>query len=74
MRPRDGVTPGKVRVYLDDRLVSETGSAGESVINNEVTIDSDSLYKLIKLPEPGKHILRLEFLDANTEAYAFTFG
>lgn len=74
MRPRDGVTPGKVRVYLDDKLVTETGFAGESVINNEVTVDSDSLYKLIKLQEPGKHILKLEFLDANTEIYAFTFG
>lgn len=74
MRPRDGVTPGKVRVYLDDKLVSETGSEGESVINSEVTVDADTLYKLIKLPEPGKHILRLEFLDANTEIYAFTFG
>ena len=74
MRPRDGVTPGKVRIYLDDKLVSETGAAGESVVNNEVTVDSDSLYKLIKLQEPGKHILKLEFLDANTEIYAFTFG
>ncbi len=74
MRPRDGVTPGKVRVYLDNKLVSETGAAGESVINNEVIVDSDSLYKLIRLQEPGKHILKLEFLDANTEAYAFTFG
>ncbi len=74
MRPKDGKTPGKVRVYQDDKLVSETGSGGESVINNEVTINSDSLYKLIKLPEPGRHILKLEFLDSNTEVYAFTFG
>ena len=57
-----------------DKLVSESGAAGDSVFNNEVTVDSDSLYKLIKLQEPGKHILKLEFLDANTEAYAFTFG
>lgn len=74
MRPRDGVTPGKVKVYLDDGLVSETGSAGDSVVNSEVTVDSDSLYKLIRLQQPGRHILRLEFLDANIEAYAFTFG
>jgi cytochrome c biogenesis protein CcdA/thiol-disulfide isomerase/thioredoxin len=74
MRPKDGSTPGKVKVYLDDKPISETNSAGESIINNEVTINSDSLYKLIKLPGPGKHILKLEFLDNNTEVYAFTFG
>ena len=74
MRPRDGITPGKVKIYLDDKLVSETGAAGESVANDEVIVDSDSLYKLIKLQEPGRHILKLEFLDANIEAYAFTFG
>lgn len=74
MRPKNPEQPGKVRVYLDEKQVSETGSAGENVINNEVTINSDSLYKLIKLQDPGKHTLKLEFLDANTEVYAFTFG
>lgn len=74
MRPKDPANPGKVKVYLDDKLVSESGAAGDSVINNEVTVNSDQLYKLIKLSSPGKHILKLEFLDSNTEIYAFTFG
>lgn len=74
MRPRDGKTPGKVRVYLDDKLVSDIGVAGASVNNNEVTVSSDDLYKLINLPTPGRHILRLEFLDPGTEVFAFTFG
>lgn len=74
MRPKDGSKPGKVKVYLDDKLVSDSGVAGESVVNNEINVTQDTLYKLIKLPTQGQHILKLEFLDGNTEAYAFTFG
>ncbi len=74
MRPKNPTQPGKVKVYLDDKLVSGADSAGESVVNNEVTVTKDTLYKLINLKEPGKHILKLEFLDSNTELYAFTFG
>lgn len=72
--PRDPNMPGKIRVYLDDKLVSETGAAGMNVENSIVTVNSADTLKLINLQEPGKHILRLEFLDANTEIYAFTFG
>lgn len=74
MRPKDGKIPGKIKVYLDDKLVSETDSAGVDVKDSTVTITSDTLYKLITLPTPGRHILKLEFLDENTEVYAFTFG
>lgn len=74
MRPKNDDLPAQVKVYLDDKPVSETGSAGEDVKDSVVTLNSDRLYKLIKLPEPGQHILKLEFLDNNTEVYAFTFG
>lgn len=57
-----GKTSSTVRVYLDDSLVKE------------ITVDSDSLYTLVELPEPGQHLLRLEFVDGTTEIYAFTFG
>lgn len=60
----------RVRVYVDD----EVQYGGEDVVDGVVTVDSDTLYKLIDLPEPGRHILKLEFLDDNTEVYAFTFG
>ena len=60
----------KVRVYVDD----EVQYGGVDVVDGVVTVDSDTLYKLIDLPEPGRHILKLEFLDDNTEVYAFTFG
>jgi cytochrome c biogenesis protein CcdA/thiol-disulfide isomerase/thioredoxin len=54
--------PTKVKVFLDGKL-QET-----------VIVDSDKLYKLIELPTPGRHLLRLEFEDENAELYAFTFG
>jgi len=63
----------KAKVYLDGKLV-DSQKAGADVKNGEVTVDSDRLYKLINLPTPGRHLLRLEFEDSNTQLFAFTFG
>ncbi|MCC7149362.1 MAG: cytochrome c biogenesis protein DipZ [Saprospiraceae bacterium] len=63
-------SPAKVKVYIDDT----TQFFGKDVTNGTVTIDVDTLYKIIKLPSPGNHNLRLEFEDNNAELYAFTFG
>ena len=71
MNPKNGTT-GKVKIYIDDQLVGDQG--GKDVADNIVTIDSDRLYELVNLKEPGRHILKLEFLDGNVEAFAFTFG
>jgi thiol-disulfide isomerase/thioredoxin len=60
----------KVKVYIDDKMQY----FGEDNKNGIVTVDSDKLYKLINLPSPGMHTLRLEFEDSNAELYAFTFG
>ncbi len=62
--------PAKVKVYIDDKLQG----FGEDNKNGIVTVNTDRLYKLINLPTPGRHILRLEFEDSNVELYAFTFG
>ncbi len=70
MRPKTNT--GRLRVYLDGNIV--TNQADDDVQNGIVTVDTDRLYKLIKLPNPGEHLLKLEFLDANLELYAFTFG
>jgi cytochrome c biogenesis protein CcdA/thiol-disulfide isomerase/thioredoxin len=70
MRPTSD--KGMLKVYLDDKLVKE--GAGEDVVDGVVIVDKDRLYKLIKLEKAGQHVLKLEFLDANTELYAFTFG
>ncbi len=60
----------KVKVYLDDKLQD----FGEDNKNGIVTVNKDRLYKLINLPTPGRHILRLEFVDENVQVFAFTFG
>lgn len=60
----------KVKVYVDDKMQY----FGEDNKSGIVTVDSDGLYKLINLSTPGRHMLRLEFEDDNTEVYAFTFG
>lgn len=71
MNPTDA-GPGIVRVVLDGEVVTEF--AGEDVKDGVITVDSDRLYKLIMLSTPGEHVLQLDFLDSNTEVFAFTFG
>jgi cytochrome c biogenesis protein CcdA/thiol-disulfide isomerase/thioredoxin len=68
MRSKAG--PAKVIVFLDDKLEH----FGEDNDNGIVTVDADTLYKLINLPESDRHQLRLEFEDSNVEVFAFTFG
>jgi cytochrome c biogenesis protein CcdA/thiol-disulfide isomerase/thioredoxin len=67
-RPKKGI--GKMKVFVDDKVqfLGEDNKAGV------VTVDSDRLYKLINLPQAGRHVLRLEFDEANIEVFAFTFG
>lgn len=60
----------KVKVYLDGKQQF----LGADVKDGIVTVSSDTLYKLINLETPGKHRLKLEFMDSNAELYAFTFG
>lgn len=67
-RPKNGT--GSFSVSLDSKIKA----FGEDATDGMVTVDSDSLYKIINLPSPGKHELIIEFLDSNVEVYAFTFG
>ena len=67
---RTSGAPAKVKVYIDDKLQH----FGEDNNNGIVTIEQDRLYKLINLPSPGRHTLRLEFEDSNAQIFAFTFG
>jgi cytochrome c biogenesis protein CcdA/thiol-disulfide isomerase/thioredoxin len=69
MRSKSG-EGARLRVFLDDKLEY----FGEDVVNGVVNVDSDRLYRIIDLPTPGRHLLRLEFDDNNAELYAFTFG
>lgn len=72
MRPKTSGLVANVKITLDEKEVGTF--AGDDAINGVVTIDSDRLYKLIKLPSIGAHMLKLEFLDDNAELFAFTFG
>jgi hypothetical protein len=62
MRPVKQGVSGKVKVYLDGKE------------EKTIVVTTDQLYQLIHLAKAGEHTLRLEFLDGNVEAYAFTFG
>jgi thiol-disulfide isomerase/thioredoxin len=68
MRPK--IDKSMVKVMIDGK----EENYGEDVKEGIVTVDSDRLYKLVNLSKSGRHILLLEFLDSNTEVYAFTFG
>lgn len=70
MKPSNGIKSAKVKVYVD-------GTAqyfGDDNKDGVVTVTEDRLYHLVKLSEPGKHVLKLEFTDGGVDAYAFTFG
>lgn len=71
MRPL-GADSGQARVILDGKPIA--ANAGKDVKEGIATVDGDRLYELVNLPAPGRHELELEFLDSNTEVYAFTFG
>lgn len=72
MRPITPGTTATVRITLDGKEIGTF--AGDDVVDGTVTVDTDRLYKLIKLPTPGQHTLQLEFLDDNATLFAFTFG
>lgn len=73
MRPKEKGLTGQIQVSIDDKVLTAE-LAGEDVINETVKVDVDRLYKVIKLPTPDRHLLKLKFLDSNLELYAFTFG
>lgn len=73
IRQKTKGTVGTLRMLMNEKSVGED-TAGEDTKGGVVTVDADRLYKLIKLPAPGEHLLELEFLDGNLELYAFTFG
>lgn len=75
MRP--GASRGNVRIRLDGKDIDSSGSrgAGKDVQNGNIIVDTDRLYHLIHLPgSDSEHILELQFLGPNIEAFAFTFG
>lgn len=60
--PHAESTPAKIKILLDGKE------------QKTITVDTDKLYTLIELNQPGEHMVTLEFQDDNAELYAFTFG
>ena len=63
--------PRRVHVELDGRPSAR--DAGEDVRGGAVTVRAQRLYRLVKLAEPGEHVLCLRF-DRGVSGFAFTFG
>ena len=64
--------PRRVQVLLDGRPIPDE-LAGPDVRKATATVAGQRLYRLVDLPEAGRHTLELRFEDA-IEGYAFTFG
>lgn len=65
---------GKMKVFLDGKLVDET-NRGADVVNGTVSVGDSDLFNLIDLKgNSGEHILRLEFETEGIKVFAFTFG
>jgi cytochrome c biogenesis protein CcdA/thiol-disulfide isomerase/thioredoxin len=68
-------SPGRARelqVLLDGHRISDA-DAGADVHGGAVTVSAQRLYRLVDLPEAGRHTLELRF-QPGIEGYAFTFG
>lgn len=66
-------TSTPIIVKQDGQAVNE--SFGEDVSKDgKATISEDRLYKLIKNPEPGEHLLEIIIEKPGLKAFTFTFG
>jgi cytochrome c biogenesis protein CcdA/thiol-disulfide isomerase/thioredoxin len=68
-------SPGRSRelqVLLDGHPISDA-DAGADVHGGAATITAQRLYRLVGLPQAGRHTLELR-LQPGVEGYAFTFG
>ncbi len=60
----------QVKVFVDGKVQYFGDDNHEGI----VTVDKAALYKMVKIPGGGRHMLKLEFIDGNVEVFAFTFG
>lgn len=60
MQPVDQIA--EVEIYIDEVFV------------NKIKVDKNRLYEILKLPEPGRHMLKLKFPKNRVKLFAFTFG
>jgi cytochrome c biogenesis protein CcdA/thiol-disulfide isomerase/thioredoxin len=60
----------KVRISL----ASGNELGGEDVVDGEIVIDEDRMYRLFQSDKSIKDTITIDFLDDGIEVYAFTFG
>ena len=65
--------PVRYRVTINGQPPGEASGLDVSP-SGEGRITDQRLYQLIRLPNPGEGVLRIEFLEPGAAAYAFTFG
>ena len=70
MGSEDG--PANVAIELDGEPIA-ADVAGQDVSGGVVRVSGQRLYRLVDLPEAGRHSLTLHF-DPGVAGYAFTFG
>lgn len=61
---------GMITIYVDGVAYSN----GTTIKDGRLEIDTDRLYELVNLTQPGDHILEIEFENDQTDVFAFTFG
>lgn len=67
-----GTSSVTLRLSLNGKRL--TSFAGQDVVNGEVTITEQRLYKLIEQDSVTEGLLEIEALSKGLELYAFTFG
>ena len=64
--------PVKLQILRDGQPVGEV--SGRDVINGEVTVQADQLYRLIEDSEWGEHTLEIIVESPGLQVFTFTFG
>lgn len=65
---------GGITVYLNDTLISQTGSAGDDVIDSTISITSPKLYRAVEFDSFQKDSVIELRVPAGVQLNAFTFG
>ena len=71
---REARDSGRLRIYLDGKVVAGNLAGKDVDEAGYVNVGRDGLYELLDLPESGRHVITIEFLQGEVEVFAFTFG
>ena len=66
-------TPIQVTVLLNGKPIS-TANSGADVHNGVLTLQAQTLYKVVSLPQAGSGTVTLQIQGSGAQLYTFTFG